>query len=154
MRRALIASSMVLVCAVGLFLYAKPQASKPLVVTVPSTLVVANLYQSAGGCQDTGRTERVGIPNFQLLDLGYADPTYKIAGLSLRETNKVGNSGVRNVKFDPSQGVLALDIFAGGGGTTQCPPFLGCSCVGGSGGSYGVEVTAHYKAAKYSLAAE
>jgi hypothetical protein len=130
---------------------AAPQVSK---VMIPPTLVIGNLYASADGCQDTGRTDRVGIPNSQLLDLSFADPTYKIAGVSLRETTKVGKSGVRNVKFDPAQGVLSLDIFAGGEGTTQCLPFVGCRCVGASGGSYGVEITAHYKSAKLTLTAE
>lgn len=143
-----------LLCLVGMLVYGRPQTHKTMAVTVPPTLVVANLYQSAGGCQDTGRTERIGIPNYQLLDLGYSDPRYQIAGVSLRETNKVGNSGVRNVKFDPSQGVLSLEIFAGGGGSPEVIPFVGTTCVGASGGSYGVEVTAHYKTAKFSLTAQ
>ena len=119
--------------------------------SLPPTAVIANEYASAGGCQDTGRDVRVGIPNSQFLDLSYKDPVYQIAGVSLRETNKVGNSGVRNVAFDPQVGVLAFQIFAGGGGTTQCLPFVGCSCVGASGGSYGVEVTAHYKSTNIAL---
>ena len=154
MLRRILAVSLLVLGAIGVVLYARPQATKPMAVSIPPTLVVANLYASAGGCQDTSRSERVGIPNFQLLDLAFKDPTYQIAGVSLSEINKIGNSGVRNVKFDPAQGVLALDIFAGGGGTVQCVPFLGCSCTGASGGSYGVEITAHYKAAKFTLTAQ
>ena len=154
MRRTILAGSLLVLSAIGLVLYARPQAATPMAVKIPPTLVIANLYQAAGGCQDTGRNERVGIPNFQLLDLSFKDPTYQIAGLSLTETNKIGNSGVRNVKFDPAKGVLSLDIFAGGGGTVQCPPFIGCQCTGASGGSYGLTVTAHYQAANFALTAQ
>jgi hypothetical protein len=125
------------------FSAAKPQSTNK--VSLPQTVVIGNEYQSAGGCQDTGRDVRVGIPNHEYLDLAYKDPHFGIASVSLRETNKVGNSGVRNVAFDPNPGVLSFQIFAGGGGTVQCIPLVGCSCVGASGGSYGVEVTAHYK---------
>jgi hypothetical protein len=113
-------------------------------VSIPQTVVVGTEYQSAGGCQDTSRNVRIGIPNHEYLDLKYSDPTHHIAGVSLRETNKNGNSGVRNVKFDPQPGVLSFDIFAGGGGTVQCVPLVGCSCTNASGGSYGIEITAHY----------
>ena len=113
-------------------------------ISLPPTAVVDTEYQSAGGCQDTGRTVRFGIPESKYLDLNFKDPRYNIAGISVRETTKVGNSGIRNLKFDPQSGVMAFEIFAGGGGSTQCIPLVGCSCVGASGGSYGVEITAHY----------
>jgi hypothetical protein len=153
MRRILFSVVLLGLAALGI-VSGRQATSKFNKVAVPPTLIIANLYASAGGCQDTGRTERVGIPNFQLLNLTYKDPSFGIAGLSLRETNKVGNSGVRNVKFDPAQGVLTLDIFAGGGGTVQCVPFIGCSCVGASGGSYGTEITAHYNSTNLTLTAE
>lgn len=153
MRRILF--TLVLFGLAGMVIVSGRQAdSKINKVAIPPTLVIGNLYASAGGCQDTGRTERVGIPNFQLLNLNYKDPVFGIAGVSLRETTKVGNSGVRNVKFDPAQGVLTLDIFAGGGGTVQCLPFVGCSCTNASGGSYGTEITAHYNATNLTLSAQ
>lgn len=112
--------------------------------SIPQTAVIGNEYQSAGGCQDSGRDVTIGIPNAEYLDKSVTDKVWHIQGVTFRETNKNGNSGIRNVSM-ASQNAIKLNIFAGGGGTVQCLPFVGCSCTGGSGGSYGVEVTAHYK---------
>jgi hypothetical protein len=119
-------------------------------VKLPSTAVIGNEYASAGGCSDTGHQASIGIPNSEFLDTSIKDPVWHLQGLTFRETNKVGNSGIRNVSM-ASASVVTFQIFAGGGGTTQCVPLVGCSCVGGSGGSYGTEVTAHYKTATFNL---
>ena len=108
---------------------------------VPTAAVFDNEYQSAGGCQDTGREVNVPIPHADELDLSVVDPTWHIPGITFRETTKVGTSGIRNVSISGS--TLHYQIFAGGGGSYQGWPVNGC--VNGSGGSYGVEVTAHYK---------
>jgi hypothetical protein len=118
--------------------------------SLPSTAVIGNEYQSAGGCQDTGRDVQIGIPNSARLDTSVRDNVWHLNGLTFRETNKIGNSGIRNVSM-ASPSVVKLQIFAGGGGSTQCLPFVGCSCVGASGGSYGVEVTAHYKSTYFTI---
>ena len=110
-------------------------------VQLPTTVVFDNEYQSAGGCQDTGREVSITIPNADQLDLSIVDPVWHIPGITFRETTHVGNSGIRNVAI--SGNVLRYQIFAGGGGSYQGWPINGC--VGGSGGSYGVEGTAHYK---------
>jgi hypothetical protein len=132
--------------------FVKPaDAPKPPSITrvVPKEVVIASLYQQADGCQDTGRSVRIGIPNPELLDLSQVDSANGgISGISLRTTTKNHNSGWRNVAFDPASGVLALDLFAGGAGTKQCLPFVGCTCVGAEGGSIGAEVTAHYQPQK------
>ena len=119
--------------------------SKTKTVAIPSTAVIGNEYVSAGGCSDSSREPQIGIPHSELLDTSIQDPVWHIQGVTFRETNKVGNSGIRNVSLSSSK-AIKFQIFAGGGGTTQCAPLLGCSCVGASGGSYGTEVTAHYKA--------
>ena len=129
----------VLSLAVALFAQAKNKT-----LAIPSTAVIGNEYQSAGGCSDTAHEAQIGIPHNELLDLSVQDPVWHIQGITFRETTKVGNSGIRNVSL-ASANVIKFQIFAGGGGTTQCTPF-GCACVGASGGSYGTEVTAHYKA--------
>ncbi len=139
--------STVAVLALASFLFAQ---AKNKSVQLPPTAVIGNEYQSAGGCQDTGRQVQIGIPNVEYLDRSVVDPTWHIQGVTIRETNKVGNSGIRNVSM-ASASVVGFQIFAGGGGSTQCIPFGGCSCVGGSGGSYGVEVTAHYKTATFTV---
>ena len=110
---------------------------------LPKTAVIGNEYQAADGCQATGRDVQVGIPNAKYLDQSVEDPTWHIKGLTFRGTTKVGDSGVRNVSM-ASADVVKFQIFAGGGGTMECPWLLGCHCLGASGGSYGVEVTAHY----------
>jgi hypothetical protein len=150
MKRVWIGTLVVVVAIAGISTYVYTQRTPNVLasgqtVTIPHTVVIATEYASAGGCQDTGRNVRIGIPNFQLLDLAFHDAGSGISGLSLRETTKVGNSGWRNVHFDPAGGVLSLDLFAGGGGSVQCIPLVGCPCVGSSGGSIGAEVTAHYK---------
>lgn len=114
------------------------QPSKP---QLPATVVFDNEYQSAGSCQDTGREVNIKIPNADQLDLSVVDPTWHIPGITFRPTTSVGTSGIRNVSVNGD--TLHYQIFAGGGGTYQGWPYNGC--VGGSGGSYGVEVTAHYK---------
>ena len=110
-------------------------------VQFPTTAVFDNEYQSAGGCQDTGREVSIAIPNAGQLDLSIVDPVWHIPGVTFRETTHVGNSGIRNVAI--SGNILRYQIFAGGGGSYEGWPINGC--VGASGGSYGVEVTAHYR---------
>jgi hypothetical protein len=124
--------------------------SKSKTVALPSTAVIGNEYASAGGCSDAGHQASIGIPNSQFLDTSVQDPVWHIQGITFRETNKIGNSGIRNVSM-ASASVVTFQIFAGGGGTTQCIPLVGCSCVGASGGSYGTEVTAHYKTASFTV---
>jgi hypothetical protein len=118
-------------------------------VSLPPSAVIGNEYASAGGCSDAGHQASIGIPNSQYLDTSVTDPVWHLQGLTFRETNKVGNSGIRNVSM-ASASVVTFQIFAGGGGTTQCVPLVGCSCVGASGGSYGTEVTAHYKTVSFT----
>jgi hypothetical protein len=120
------------------------------VVSLPRTAVIGNEYASAGGCSDTGHEAQIGIPNSKFLDTSVQDSTWHIRGITFRETNKVGNSGIRNVSM-ASTDAVKFQIFAGGGGTMQCVPLVGCSCVGASGGSYGTEVTAHYKSTSFNL---
>ena len=139
----------VTIAVVGLAvaLLAQPKSNT---VALPSTAVIGNEYASAGGCSDTGHQASVGIPNSQFLDTSVKDPVWHLQGVTFRETNKIGNSGIRNVSM-ASASVVTFQIFAGGGGTTQCVPLIGCSCVGASGGSYGTEVTAHYKTATFTV---
>lgn len=110
---------------------------------LPATVVFDNEYQQAGGCQDTGRQVSVAIPNFDKLDTSVVDPTWHIPGITFRATTANGKSGIRNVRING--GNLQYEIFAGGGGTKQGGGLFPEVCVGGTGGSYGVEVTAHYK---------
>ena len=111
---------------------------------LPATLVFDNEYQQAGGCQDTGRQVSVAIPNASKLDTSVTDPSWHIPGITFRATTANGNSGIRNVRVNGDQ--LQYEIFAGGGGTTVGGSFgIPKSCAGATGGSYGVEVTAHYK---------
>ena len=108
---------------------------------LPATVVFDNEYQQAGGCQDTGRQVSVKIPNADKLDTSVSDPTWHISGITFRATTSVGTSGIRNVRVNGDQ--LQYEIFAGGGGSYVGWPVNGCA--NGSGGSYGVEVTARYK---------
>ena len=110
---------------------------------LPPTVVFDNEYEQAGGCQDTGRQVSVAIPHADQLDLSVVDPTWHIPGITFRATTANGTSGIRNVRVN--SGNLQYEIFAGGGGTKQNIPFKGEVCVGATGGSYGVEVTAHFK---------
>ena len=110
---------------------------------LPATQVFDNEYQQAGRCQDTGRQVSVAIPHADQLDMSVIDRTWHIPGITFRPTTANGNSGIRNVRVNGNQ--LQYDIFAGGGGSHQTIPFKGDVCVGATGGSYGVEVTAHYK---------
>jgi hypothetical protein len=135
----------VVVAGFVMFVSGPVLAQSPPSVKLPETAVIATQYVSADGCQATGRTVSIGIPNHEYLNLAFKDPRYNISGLSFRELTKVGDSGIRDLKFDPASGAFSFHIFAGGGGTMQCLPIVGCKCVGASGGSYGVEVTAHYK---------
>jgi hypothetical protein len=63
---------------------------------------------------------------------------------AIRTLSRVGTSGIRNVRIN--SGNLQYEIFAGGGGT-KGGGFFGVPefCAGATGGSQGVEVTAHYK---------
>lgn len=142
-----IGSTLVLACSLAIAGTASRQ-STPHVKQgpVPPTVTIGDYYQQAGGCQDTGSTQRVGIPHPEVLDLSYTDPTYGISGVQLVETTHVGSAGIRNVGFDATAGVLKFDIWASGGGSTQCVPFGPCGCVGATGASYGVRVIAHYVA--------
>jgi hypothetical protein len=139
----------VAVVVIGLAVALLAQA-KSKSVSLPPTAVIGNEYASAGGCSDTGHEAQIGIPNSQFLDTSVQDPVWHIQGITFRETNKIGNSGIRNVSMG-SASVVKFQIFAGGGGTMQCVPLVGCSCVNGSGGSYGTEVTAHYKTATFTV---
>jgi hypothetical protein len=143
--RSRIALSLASVGLAALMTSSSAYAQGPITttVTIPPTVVLATLYQSADGCQDTGRTVVIGIPTYQYLDQTFKDPKYNIPGLAFRELTKVGNSGIRDLKYE--FGNFSFLIFASGGGSVQCVPFGGCRCTGASGGSYGVEVTAHYK---------
>ena len=73
--------------------------SKSKTVALPSTAVIGNEYASAGGCSDAGHEAQIGIPNSQFLDTTVQDPVWHIQGITFRETNKVGNSGIRNAKL-------------------------------------------------------
>lgn len=97
---------------------------------LPAGVVFANEYQSAGGCQDTGREVNIAIPNADRLDLSVEDPTWHIRGTTFRETTRVGNPGIRNVSI--SGNTLRYQVFAGGGGSYEGWPINGC--VNGSGG--------------------
>ena len=92
--------------------------------------------------QDTGRQVSITIPHADQLDLSVVDPVWRTAGITFRPTTSNGTSGIRNVSI--SGETLRYEIFAGGGGTVESFPFKGSTCVGATGGSEGVEVTAHY----------
>jgi hypothetical protein len=114
---------------------------------LPATVVFDNEYQQAGGCQDTGRQVSVKIPNADKLDAAVTDPTWHVPGITFRATTANGTSGIRNVRVNGDQ--LQYEIFAGGGGTKAGGSFgIPEFCKDASGGSYGVEVTAYYKASQ------
>lgn len=107
---------------------------------MPSTVVIANIWQPADGCQSTGKEFSVSIPNSDNLDLSYAG---LVSGIEFQETTKVGDAGVRNVHF--GNGVLNCELYANGGGTSENIPVIGWKCINPTGASIGYRIIAHYK---------
>jgi len=123
-----------------------PAAPTPLVEDQPAPsraariqVLAKGVFQSADGCQTTGRRLTASVPDVDHLDEAVRGP---VPGIEFREIARVNGGGYRHVRL--SGNVLEFELYAQGKGLLV--EALGAkSCRGGEGATVGYDVVAHYR---------
>lgn len=103
-------------------------AAQPARETPPSTLLTlgGRYTMEAEGCQRSNRTFRVS--SRRPIDIGKAQSGQIVSGVFMRERDRAGQAGWRNVSLAPDGMSVEFELFADGGGRSEIVPGEGRKC--------------------------